>query len=92
MCYYHRMEQTVKYAKENGFDSYSTTLLVSPYQKHEHVKEIGYELAKKYDIFFYYKDFRHGYRKGQSEAKLLNLYTQNYCGCIISFEQSKKTI
>ena len=34
-CYKVRLEQTAKYAKEHGFDAISTTLLVSPYQKHD---------------------------------------------------------
>ena len=31
-CYKVRLEQTAKYAKENGYDTITTTLLVSPYQ------------------------------------------------------------
>ena len=34
-CYRVRLEQTAKYAKENGYDTFSTTLLISPYQNHE---------------------------------------------------------
>ena len=40
-CYPVRLEQTAKYAKKNGFDTISTTLLVSPYQKHDLIKEVG---------------------------------------------------
>jgi hypothetical protein len=57
-CYRIRMEETAKYAKEHGFDSFSTTLLISPYQKHEELKNICEEMAKKYDINFVYRDFR----------------------------------
>ena len=46
-CYRVRLEQTAKYAKEHGYDAFTTTLLVSPYQNHESLKEIGEELAKK---------------------------------------------
>lgn len=34
-CYRVRLEQTALYAAEHHFDCFSTTLLVSPYQKHE---------------------------------------------------------
>ncbi len=85
-CYKIRLEQTAKYAKENGYDSFSTTLLVSPYQNHEALKELGEELAKKYGIKFVYRDFRVGFREGQTKARELGLYMQKYCGCIFSEE------
>ena len=83
-CYPVRLEQTVKYAKENGFDTFTTTLLVSPYQKHDMIKKICEELAKKYEIHFLYRDFRVGFREGQAKARELGLYMQKYCGCIFS--------
>ena len=89
-CYIVRLEQTAKYAKENGFDSFSTTLLVSPYQNHEELKRLGEELAKKYDVKFVYKDFRIGFREGQAKARELGLYMQKYCGCIFSEEDRYK--
>jgi len=85
-CYKIRLEQTVKYAKENGYDSFTSTLFVSPYQQHEKLKEICEELEKKYDINFVYRDFRVGFRDGQAKAKELGLYMQKYCGCIFSEE------
>ena len=85
-CYRVRLEQTVKYAKENGFDSFTTTLFVSPYQQHEKIKEICEELARKYDINFVYRDFRPGFREGQAKARELGLYMQKYCGCVFSEE------
>lgn len=86
-CYKVRLEQTVKYAKENGFDSFTTTLFVSPYQKHEQLKRLCEELSKKYDIEFLYRDFRVGFREGQAKARELGLYMQKYCGCIFSEEE-----
>jgi len=89
-CYKVRLEQTVKYAKQNGYDSFTTTLFVSPYQKHEQIKEICEELAKKYNIQFLYRDFRKGFRDGQAKARQLGLYMQKYCGCIFSEEDRYK--
>ena len=40
-CYPVRLEQTAKFAKENGYDAFSTTLLVSPYQQHDVIKELA---------------------------------------------------
>ena len=85
-CYPVRLEQTAKYAKENGFDTISTSLLVSPYQKHEILANIAEQIAKKYDLQFLYRDFRVGFREGQAKARELGLYMQKYCGCIFSEE------
>ncbi len=85
-CYPIRLEQTAKYAKENGYDSFSTTLLVSPYQNHEAIIEIAEKLAKIYGLKFLYRDFRIGFKQGQAKARDLGLYMQKYCGCIFSEE------
>lgn len=86
-CYKVRLEQTAKYAKQNGYDSFSTTLLVSPYQNHEVLKELGKSLEGKYGIKFVYRDFRVGFREGQKKAREIGLYMQKYCGCVFSEEE-----
>ena len=83
-CYRVRLEQTAKYAKDNGYDSFSTTLLISPYQNHVALKKIGEEIAEMYGLTFIYRDFRPGFREGQQEARELGLYMQKYCGCVFS--------
>ena len=85
-CYPVRLEQTAKYAKEHGYDAFSTTLLVSPYQKHDIIREIGERVAEKYGLTFLYRDFRVGFRQGQAKARSWGLYMQKYCGCIFSEE------
>jgi hypothetical protein len=85
-CYRRRMTQTAAYAAANGFTSFSTTLLISPYQNHELLKAIGEELADTYYIEFLYRDFRPRFKEGQQEAADLGLYRQKYCGCIFSEE------
>lgn len=85
-CYRVRLEKTAKYAKEHGYDTITTTLLVSPYQKHDDLKAICQEIADKYGLKFLYRDFRIGFREGQAKARELGLYMQKYCGCIFSEE------
>lgn len=87
MCYSLRLDKTASYAKENGYEAFTTSLLVSPYQKHELIKELGEKFALKYGVKFYYKDFRPCFREGQAIAKEMGLYRQKYCGCIISFNE-----
>ncbi len=84
MCYTTRLKKVAELAAEQGFDAFTTSLLVSPYQKHDLIKQLGEKYAALYGIQFYYRDFRPGFREGQKEAKDLGLYRQKYCGCIIS--------
>ena len=86
-CYPVRLEQTAKYAKKNGFDTISTTLLVSPYQKHDIIHNLGNRIAKEYGLEFLYRDFRVGFREGQAKAREIGLYMQKYCGCVFSEEE-----
>lgn len=85
-CYRKRLTETVRYAAKHGYDSFTTTLLVSPYQKHEELKKVCEELADLAGIEFVYRDFRVGFREGQTKARELGLYMQKYCGCIFSEE------
>ena len=90
MCYSIRLNKVAEYAKENGYDAFTTSLLVSPYQNHELIKELGEKYSRIYDIPFYYEDFRTGYREGQNIARDLGLYRQKYCGCIVSYNEREK--
>ncbi|MGI6684976.1 MAG: epoxyqueuosine reductase QueH [Bacillota bacterium] len=83
-CYRMRLDETAKLAKEQNFEAFSTTLLVSPYQKHELIKKVGEELAEEYQISFFYHDFRDGYREGVNISREMGLYRQPFCGCIYS--------
>ena len=85
-CYTSRMEETARFAAEHGFTHFTSTLLVSPYQDHNGICEAANELARQYGVSFLYRDFRTGFRDGQTKAREHNLYMQKYCGCIFSEE------
>lgn len=92
-CYLSRMERVVKYAHDNGYDAFSSTLFISPYQKHDLLKSICEKLSKKYNIQFLYRDFRPYYELGREMFRETGLYMQKYCGCIFSErERYKKEI
>jgi predicted adenine nucleotide alpha hydrolase (AANH) superfamily ATPase len=86
-CYDLRLGETAKKAKESSFDAFSTTLLASPYQNHEKIKETCEKYAIKYGISFFYGDFRANFRAGQKSARESGIYMQKYCGCIFSEEE-----
>jgi len=84
LCWSMRLGFSAKYAKEKGFTHFTTTLLVSPYQDQEALKEIGNKAAGAYGVEFYYEDFRTGFRAAHDKAKSEGIYCQKYCGCIYS--------
>lgn len=83
-CYRIRLREAARFAAEQGFDAISTSLLVSPYQKHELIKYEGEKAAAEFGIEFYYRDFRPYFQEGQERARELGMYMQGYCGCIYS--------
>ena len=49
-CYRMRLRYVAQFAKENGYDAFSTTLLVSPYQKHELSKKEAQAAAEEFGV------------------------------------------
>ncbi len=85
-CYTARLEATARYAAEHDFSSFTTTLLVSPYQNRELLLSTGFAMGEKHGVEFLPYDFRPRFREGQDRARELGLYMQKYCGCIYSEE------
>jgi epoxyqueuosine reductase len=83
-CYSMRLEQTAITAKKMGLDGFTTSLLVSPYQKFDMIGEVGMMMGKRHEIPFYVEDFRPGWHEGVRMSKELGLYRQKYCGCVYS--------
>ena len=80
------MRRVFEFAKENGYDTVSTTLLYSIYQKHDYIKKLCEDLSKEFGIDFLYRDFRVGFEEGHQKAYEMGLYLQKYCGCVFSEE------
>jgi len=83
-CWWLRLVETARFAKENGFEAFTTTLLVSPYQDQNVIKVIGEDVAAKAELKFYHEDFRPGFKAAHDKARASGMYCQNYCGCIFS--------
>jgi len=81
-CFRLRLAKTAETAKEMGFDAFTTTLLISPHQKHDLLKEIGDEVGG--DVEFLYADLRKRYSDSRRLTKPLELHRQQYCGCVYS--------
>lgn len=86
LCYRQRMEHSARYAKENGFNCFTTSLSISPHKNADWINKIGIALEKEYGIKFIYSDFkkRNGYKRSIELSHQYGLYRQDYCGCIYS--------
>ena len=86
-CYEMRLFETAKAAKENGFDSFTSSLFISPYQNHELMRDVAERAAAEYGVEFLYRDFREVFKAGQAFAREHEFYMQKYCGCVFSEEE-----
>jgi hypothetical protein len=83
-CYYMRLLKAAQIARRGNFEAFTTTMLVSPFQKHDLIREIGEQVAEETGISFFYQDFRLGYKETVPRSKEMGLYRQQYCGCLFS--------
>lgn len=85
-CYKLRLVKTAEYAKEHGFDMFTTTLSISPHKRADWLNEIGHELSEEYGIEYLYSDFKkkNGFKRSTELSKEYNLYRQSFCGCEFS--------
>ncbi len=86
-CYEMRLFETARAAAEGGFDSFTSSLFISPYQQHELMREVAERAAAEYGVKFLYRDFRPYFRDGQTFAREQGFYMQKYCGCVFSEEE-----
>ena len=86
-CYEMRLFETARTAKEGGFDSFTSSLFISPYQNHELMKNVAQRAAEEYGVEFLYRDFRPLFKAGQEHAREHEFYMQKYCGCVFSEEE-----
>ncbi len=83
LCYQWRLKETFNFCCRKNYDYFATTLSISPHKQAKVINEIGKSIsADKFLACDFKKD--DGFRKSIAAAKELNLYRQNYCGCIYS--------
>jgi epoxyqueuosine reductase len=79
-----RLDAAAESARALGFSRFSTTLTVSPYQRHDLIVAAGESAAGTHGVDFVYLDVRHRFRDSYAESRRLELYRQPYCGCAAS--------
>ncbi|MDO4939423.1 MAG: epoxyqueuosine reductase QueH [Lachnospiraceae bacterium] len=86
ICFAMRLDETAKYAADNGFDYFTTTLSISPLKNAQRLCDIGENAAKKYGTNYLPGDYKKkgGFQRSIELSKKYGLYRQNYCGCSYS--------
>jgi len=87
ICYRMRLERVANVARDGGFDAFSTSLLVSPHQKHDVLRDVADTVAREVGVPFMYRDFRDLWKQTYDLSRKMELYRQKYCGCIYSEEE-----
>lgn len=93
-CYRMRLEKTAVYAKEQGYDYFTTTLSISPMKNAQKLNEIGAELEEIYGIHYLHSDFKkkNGYKRSVELSNTYGMYRQDYCGCVFSKREREEQI
>ncbi len=83
LCYEFRLKESFRVCREKQCDYFTTTLTISPHKASSVILEIGSRIGKDK---FLPLDFKKGdgFKESMAAAKSLNLYRQNYCGCVYS--------
>jgi predicted adenine nucleotide alpha hydrolase (AANH) superfamily ATPase len=79
-----RLDDAGAAAARFGIPRFSTSLSVSPYQRHDLIVAAGDAAARRHGAAFVYLDLRADFRDSYAESRRLELYRQPYCGCVAS--------
>lgn len=88
-CYELRLKEAALIASEKSYDYFTTTLSISPHKNAQKLNEIGKVLSEEYGVKYLYSDFKkkEGYKRSIELSKEYNLYRQDYCGCVFSYNE-----
>ncbi len=94
LCYELRMRRTAEYARDHGYQCFTTSLSISPYKSSRWINEIGQRLEKEVGIPFVWSDFKkqNGYHRSIELSAEYHLYRQDWCGCVYSKAERERKI
>ena len=95
LCYRLRMEEAYSYAEAHGFDYFTTVMTVSRQKNSQILNQIGAELEPLHPkTKYFYSDFKKqgGIEKGKEIRLRYDLYNQQYCGCLYSYQKMLEKI
>jgi epoxyqueuosine reductase len=80
-CFAFNLSRAADYAREHGFDRFTTTLTISPHKSSATIFRVGASLGPFLAVDFKKGD---GFRRGLALSREYGLYRQGYCGCEFS--------
>ena len=88
-CFELRLGETAKRAAAEGMDYFATTLTISPMKDVELLNTIGAAMGERYGVEYLATEFRkkNGYLRSTQISKEYDMYRQDYCGCVYSFQE-----
>lgn len=92
-CFKIRLQETARYAHENGISVITTTLASSRWKSLEQIEEAGaYAVSQYPDVTYWKQNWRKG---GLSERRIeiikaYSFYNQQYCGCEFSMRKHEE--
>ena len=91
ICYALRLERTAVSAAARAFDAFTTVMSLSPWKKAPALNRIGRMFGRRHAVAFMEADFKKkdGFRKSVALSRGMDLYRQNYCGCVYSLEAAR---
>lgn len=95
LCYQKRLSFGYEYAFRHGFDYFCSVMSISRYKNSAWINEIGYVLEEKYPSTKWLPaDFKKndGYQKSLKIVKENNMYFQEYCGCVYSYQKYQEKL
>ena len=102
-CYKLRLERAAKYAAQNHFDYFCTSLSISPFKDAVKINELGVEIegrlladttatvTSEKSPKWLFSDFKKkgGFKRSLELSKEYGMYRQDYCGCVYSMKNKK---
>lgn len=91
ICFELRLKRVMQYAKENGFEAIASVLGVSRWKNLAQVNAAAARASAQVGVPYVEIE---GRKHGMQEARLalikeLQLYNQDYCGCVYSEQQAR---
>lgn len=93
VCFELRLRATAQKTQELGFDSFATTLTISPHKNHRLINALGTRAGAEFGVDYVPTNFKRqeGFKRSVELSRELGLYRQRYCGCRYSLPERLQT-
>lgn len=93
LCYEDRMGECFLYGETHGFDYFTTVMTFSRQKNSQKINQIGSSLQERFSkTKYFFSDFKKadGARKANELVNQYNIYRQDYCGCVYSYQAKQQ--